>query len=295
MTDPVRTPAITAEQVALAKTWEGRSEQSVDLVHTTPVRGLAAALDRSELKLDPGSVLPPLWHWLFFLPQAPQASIGDDGHPRLGGFMPPIPLPRRMWAGGRVHWHAPLRVGDTVRRTTTIVSVSHKAGRSGDLVFVLLRHALSLADGTLAVSEEQDIVYRAPAQAGDPVPAPQAAPSEASWTRMVTPDPVLLFRYSALTFNGHRIHYDRPYATGTEGYEGLVVHGPLIATLLADLAMRQRRSPGLKSFAFRAVRPLLDLHPFALCGEPSADGTGARLWTRDHAGWLTMQAEVTFA
>jgi 3-methylfumaryl-CoA hydratase len=295
MNDRPIAAAITPEQIALAKTWEGRSERQQDQITLAPIRGLAAALDRTDLDLAMGSVLPPLWHWLLFLPQAPQSSLGADGHPRLGGFLPPIPLPRRMWAGGRIQWHAPLHLGETVHRTSTIVSVSHKAGRSGDLVFVLLRHELSRADGILAVSEEQDIVYRAPAQPGDAAPTPRAAPASAAWSRSLTPDPVLLFRYSALTFNGHRIHYDRPYATGTEGYEGLVVHGPLIATLLADLAMRERRSPGLKSFAFRAVRPLVDLHSFAVCGEPSADGTSARLWTRDQAGWLTMEAEATFA
>ncbi|NBS48633.1 MAG: hypothetical protein EBS99_16725, partial [Betaproteobacteria bacterium] len=179
--------------------------------------------------------------------------------------LPPVPLPRRMWAGGRLQWHAPLRVGDALERSTRIESVTHKSGRSGDLVFLLLRHEVR-AGGVLALTEEQDIVYRAPAQASDPVPAPQAAPTDATWSREIVPDPVLLFRFSALTFNAHRIHYDRPYATGTEGYPGLVVHGPLIATLLADLARRERPEARVTGFSFRAVRPTTDLHPFRVCG-----------------------------
>jgi 3-methylfumaryl-CoA hydratase len=171
--------------------------------------------------------------------------------------------------------------------------VTHKAGRSGDLVFVVVRHEFRCA-GELAVSEEQDIVYRGPTQPGDPVPVPQAAPAEATWSREIVPDPVLLFRYSALTFNGHRIHYDRPYAAEVEGYPGLVVHGPLIATLLADLARRERPQARVKSFSFKAVRPTTDLHAFRVCGAPAADGSNARLWARDHEGWLTMQAEIAF-
>ena len=296
MTSAASTSPITPELLAHLRSWEGRSERREDTVTAVPLRGLAATLDRPELAAGDAPLLPPLWHWLYFLPQAKHAEIGPDGHPRRGGFLPPIPLPRRMWAGSRLQWHAePIRVGDRLRRTSTIVSVSHKAGRSGDLVFLLLRHAIERADGTPLVSEEQDIVYRAPARPGDPVTPPQAAPAEAAWARSVVPDPVLLFRYSALTFNGHRIHYDRPYATGVEGYEGLVVHGPLIATLLADLASRERPGARLTRFAFRAVRPLTDLQAFEVCGQPSADGRGAQLWSRDHGGWVTMQAEAGFA
>ncbi|MCC2634796.1 MAG: hypothetical protein K0S48_2682, partial [Ramlibacter sp.] len=162
----------------------------------------------------------------------------------------------------------------------------------GDLVFVLVRHELRNTAG-LAVSEEHDIVYRAPPQPGDPAPPPQAAPAQAAWSREIVPDDVLLFRYSALTFNGHRIHYDRKYVTEVEGYPGLIVHGPLIATLLLDLLRRQLPQARVRSFNFKAVRPTFDLHPFRVCGQPSADGRSVRLWAQDHEGWLTMQAEAT--
>lgn len=285
---------ITPELLAHLRTWEGRSESFEEPATAAAVRALAATLDRDDdTPASPGASLPALWHWLYFLPRAPQRDIGVDGHPRLGGFLPPVPLPRRMWAGGRLQWQAPLCVGQTLQRTTRIVSVTHKAGRSGDLVFLLLRHEIR-SEGQLALTEEQDIVYRAPAQPGDPVPPPQAAPAEAEWSREIMPDPVLLMRFSALTFNGHRIHYDRPYATAVEGYPGLVVHGPLIATLLADLARRHRPEARVTGFSFRAVRPTTDLHPFRVCGVPAADGRSARLWAQDHEGWLTMQADIQF-
>lgn len=289
MQNPSETPRITPELIAHLRTWEGRSETLDDTVTEAPVRGLAATLDRSAAEADPGNALPPLWHWLYFLPRAPQQALGGDGHPRLGGFMPPVPLPRRMWAGGRLQWHAPLRIGDAVQRTTRIASITHKAGRTGDLVFAVLRHEISRGQ-TLCLTEEHDIVYRAPAKPSDPAPPPQAAPAEAAWSREIVPGPVLLFRYSALTFNGHRIHYDRPYAIEEEGYAGLVVHGPLIATLLMDLLRRQAPDAVVTDFSFKAVRPTLDLHPFTVHGQPSEDGKTIQLWARDHEGWLTMQA-----
>jgi 3-methylfumaryl-CoA hydratase len=287
------TPRITPEVLTQLRAWEGRSETLQDQATAAPLRGLAATLDRADPDPLAGDGVPALWHWLYFLPRAPQHEIGPDGHPRLGGFMPPVPLPRRMWAGGRLQWHAPVRVGEALQRSTRIVSLTHKTGRTGDLLFALLRHEIT-SGGVLAVTEEQDIVYRAPAQPGDPVPPPQAAPGDAAWSREIVADPVLLFRFSALTFNSHRIHYDRPYATGVEGYPGLVVHGPLIATLLVDLARRERPDARVTAFSFKAVRPTSDLHPFRVCGQPSADGTTAKLWAQDHEGWLTMQADIRF-
>jgi 3-methylfumaryl-CoA hydratase len=286
--------ALSPEALAQLRAWEGRSETLHDVITAAPVRGLVATLDRDDPEPVAGTELPPLWHWLYFLPQHRQSELGPDGHARRGGFLPPVPLPRRMWAGGRLQWHAPLRVGEEVQRTSRIVSVTHKAGRSGDLLFVLVRHEVANAQG-VALSEEHDIVYRAAAQPGEPAPAPQAAPTDAAWSREIVPDDVLLFRYSALTFNGHRIHYDRRYVTQVEGYPGLVVHGPLLATLLVDLARRERPDARLAAFRFKAVRPTFDLHPFRVCGAPSADGRGARLWAQDHEGWLTMQAEAEFA
>lgn len=283
----------TPETLAHLREWEGRTQVLVDQVTSAPMRGLAATLDQVDVNWTQGAELPPLWHWLYFLPDAPHREIGADGHPQLGSFLPPVPLPRRMWAGGRLQWHAPLHVGATVQRTTRIVSVDHKPGRTGDLVFVLLRHEITHS-GVLVMTEEHDIVYRAMAQRGDPTPAPQAAPTDPIWSRTVNIDIVQLFRYSALTFNGHRIHYDRPYATQVEGYAGLVVHGPLIATLLIDLARRACPEARIAAFSFRAVRPTLDLHSFRLCGTPAVDGTSAKLWAQDHEGWLTMQADIQY-
>lgn len=283
---------LTPELLARLRAWEGRSESLQDQVDAAPVRALSATLDREDPEPVAGTELPPLWHWLYFLPRHRQSELGPDGHAQRGGFLPPVPLPRRMWAGGRLQWHAPLRVGEAIERTSRIASVTHKAGRSGDLVFVLVRHEIRNAQG-LAITEEHDIVYRAAAQPGDPVPPPQPAPGDAGFSRALVPDPVLLFRYSALTFNGHRIHYDRSYVTGVEGYPGLVVHGPLIATLLVDLVRRELPRRRLASFSFKAVRPTFDIHPFSVHGRP--DGAGVQLWARDHEGWLAMQAEARFA
>jgi 3-methylfumaryl-CoA hydratase len=253
-------------------------------------------LDRDDARQAAGSDVPPLWHWLYFLPQAPQNQIGPDGHPLRGGFLPPVPLPRRMWAGGRLQWQTnnPLRVGDAAQKHSRIASVKHKSGRTGDLLFVEVEHAFSNAQG-LCLTETHDIVYRAAAVPGAPEVPPTAADTDAPWQREFVPDPVSLFRYSALTFNGHRIHYDRSYVTQEEGYPGLIVHGPLIATLLVDLVRRQVPEARVASFQFRAVRPTFDLNPFRLNGRPSADGKTIELWACDHEGWLTMQAQATLA
>ncbi|MEI6734669.1 MAG: MaoC family dehydratase N-terminal domain-containing protein [Comamonadaceae bacterium] len=279
------------------QSWVGKTETLGDDITAAPVRALSATLDREDgLPVTGSTVLPPLWHWLYFLPKQRQSEIGPDGHPRRGGFLPPVPLPRRMWAGGRLRWlpENPLLVGDAVRRVSRIESVTHKAGRTGDLLFVLVRHEVHNSKG-LALTEEHDIVYRAAAQPGDPVPPPVAAEQGAAWQREIVPDDVLLFRYSALTFNGHRIHYDRRYVTEVEGYPGLIVHGPLIATLLVDLLRRHASDAFVKSFNFKAVRPTFDLHPFRLNGQPSADGKTVQLWAQDHEGWLTMQGTAELA
>jgi 3-methylfumaryl-CoA hydratase len=276
--------------------WNGRSETLHDWIAPAPLRALSATLDRDDPHPTQGTYLPFLWHWLFFLPHHRQSEIGPDGHAKRGGFLPPVPLPRRMWAGGRLTWQPdnPLQVGQEVQRVSVIKSVTHKAGRSGDLLFVLVQHQISNAQG-LSLTEEHDIVFRAAAQPGDPVPAPTAAELQADWQREITPDDVLLFRYSALTFNGHRIHYDRRYVTQVEGYPGLIVHGPLIAILLGDLLRRHAPDARVTHFEFKAVRPTFDLHPFKVSGQPSADGRAVRLWAQDHEGWLTMQATATLA
>ena len=291
-------PLIDAAALAHLQTWQGKSETTPDSITTAPLRALSATLDRDDAPPAPGSVVPPLWHWLYFLPHARQSEIGPDGHPRRGGFLPPVPLPRRMWAGGRLRWDSgnALQVGQEVERISTIQSVKHKAGRSGELLFVQVEHQFRNARG-VALTEEHDIVYRPLAQPGEAAPVPQKPPlvGQAAWSRTIVPDDVLLFRYSALTFNGHRIHYDRQYVTQVEGYPGLIVHGPLIATLLVDLVRRSVPGAQLVSFAFKAVRPTFDLHAFSVHGTPSADGKTIELWAQDHEGWLTMQATATLA
>jgi 3-methylfumaryl-CoA hydratase len=269
------------------RSWIGKSESRSDIVTPAPVAALSATLDRDDPAPQSGDALPPLWHWLYFLPHARQAEIGADGHPERGGFLPPVPLPRRMWAGGRLTFTRPLRIGETVTRVSTVADVSHKQGRTGELVFVLARHAISDAAGP-ALNEEHDIVYREMQKPGDAAPQPQAAPGDHAWIREIHADPVMLFRYSALTFNGHRIHYDRKYVTEVEGYAGLVVHGPLIATLLMDLLRRNLPEATVAQFSFRAVRPLFDLAPFFVCGR--RDGKMVRLWAKDAEGWLAMEA-----
>jgi 3-methylfumaryl-CoA hydratase len=279
-----------AEQLGHWRGWVGRTERRTDLVTAAPLHALAATLDHDEPELLPGADIPLLAHWLYFLPATLAREIGPDGHARRGGFLPPVPLPRRMWAGGRLDFHHPLQVGDEITRLSRIVHVDAKQGRSGPLVFVTVRHEISNARG-LAIAEEHDIVYRDAPAPGAPSPAPQPAPEDISFSREIVPDPVLLFRYSALTFNGHRIHYDRTYVTEVEGYPGLVVHGPLVATLLVDLLRRERPRSRLKRFSFTAVRPSFDTHPFQVCGRDEGNSTFV-LWGQDHEGGLTMRAEA---
>ena len=273
--------------------WIGRTESAADTVTPTPVHALTATLDHPAAPVPAGTPLPPLWHWLYFLPVHQQSEIGPDGHARRGGFLPPVELPRRMWAGGRFEFRSPIRVGDEIVRTSTIDNVASKVGRTGPLVFVTVRHEVR-ANGAAdpALVEFHDIVYRAERSPDEVEPAPTPARTGAAWQREIVPDDVLLFRYSALTFNGHRIHYDQPYATEVEGYPGLIVPGPLLATLLLDLVRRNVPGAKVTAFRFRAVRPTFDPHPFRVNGEPQADGT-LRLWAQDHDGFLTMDATAT--
>jgi 3-methylfumaryl-CoA hydratase len=271
------------------RTWIGKQETLEDRATLVPVAALSATLDRDDPAPKAGDPLPPLWHWLYFLPLARQSQIGPDGHPKRGGFLPPVPLPRRMWAGGRFTFIKPIALEEKITRVSTVADVTVKHGRAGALCFVLVRHEVFGENG-LALQEEHDIVYRdAPAPDERP-PAPKPAPAEALWHRDIVPDDVLLFRYSALTFNGHRIHYDRRYVTEVEGYPGLIVHGPLIATLLVDLLRRNTNKP-LKSFKFRAVSPLFDIAPFSVHGQPGDDGQVA-LWARNATGGVAMEAEA---
>jgi 3-methylfumaryl-CoA hydratase len=273
------------------KEWIGRTETMSDVVTATPYAALSATLDRPCARPPAGTPLPALWHWLYFLPLYRQSEVGPDGHAQRGGFLPPIPLPRRMWAGSQLRFAKPLHIGDALTRTSTIEDVTEKSGRSGPLVFVKVRHEIRRGDETEdALTEIHDIVYRDAPKPEDATPAPKPAPPRSAWERRWIPDDVLLFRYSALTFNGHRIHYDRRYVTQVEGYPGLVVHGPLIATLLLDLLRHRLPDAVVATFEFRALRPLFDLHPFFVCGEPQEDDRSFRLWARDHEGALAMDA-----
>jgi len=272
------------------RSWIGREEVTEDVITPVPVAALAATLDRDDPKPRLGDELPPLWHWLYFLPIVRHSELGPDGHPKRGGFLPPVPLPRRMWAGARFEFHRPLRIGESIVRKSTIADVSTKEGRSGALVFVLVRHEIA-GPGGPALVEEHDIVYRAAPGPDEMAKPPRAAaPSDAVWRREIHPDDVMLFRYSALIFVAHRIHYDRRYATAVEGYPGLVVHGPLIATLLADL-LRRHANALPKSLRFRALSPLFDNAPFSVYGTPEPDGR-ASLWAQSAEGVLAMRAEA---
>jgi len=270
--------------------WVGRSETLDDGLRPAVAAAMAASLDLTDVGTAPGDPLPALWHWLFFHVVRRRAELGRDGHPAVGGFLPPVALPRRMWAGGRLTFGPPLTLGAQARKVSTVQAVRETAGRSGALTFVTVGHRVTDAAGGL-VEEEQDIVYREQPPPGDrAAPPPKFPEHEAEWREAVRPDPVLLFRYSALTFNGHRIHYDADFCREEEGYEGLVVHGPLIATLLLDLP--RRRLPGLavRRFAFRAVSPLFCPHPFSVCGR--RDGETLHLWAENHRGELAMTAEA---
>jgi 3-methylfumaryl-CoA hydratase len=271
--------------------WIGKSQQSRDIITGAPVAGLAAMLDRGEAPVPPaGTPIPPLGHWFFCLPHVTQSALGPDGLQKRDDFSPPVPLPRRMWAGGRIRYHHPLVVGDEAIQTTTIKAMQSKGGRNGALVFVTTQHEIANARG-VAVTEEIDGVYREEARADAPAREPVMAPTDETFSRIVEMDVVKLFRYSALTFNGHRIHYDRPYATEVEGYPGLVVHGPLIATLLGDLFCQNFSQASLRSFEFKAMSPLFDTHTFEICGKQDSDGSVA-LWARAHDGALAMMCKA---
>jgi 3-methylfumaryl-CoA hydratase len=272
--------------------WVGKTQSATDQVTGHPIAALAATLDLDAVPPGVQDPVPPLWHWLYFLETHRQSELSPDGHAKRGGFLPPVPLPHRMWAGGRFEFHSPLRVGETFLRTSQIADVREKKGRTGTLVFVTVRHEIGNSRG-IALTEDQDLVYRDDAKPGRPAQEARAAPTDARWERVVEPSDVLLFRYSALTFNSHRIHYDRRYATQTEGYPGLVVHGPLVATLLLDLVRRHMAEANVTRFEFRAIRPLFDTSPFKVCAKPEGDGKSISLWAADGDGGLAMTAKAT--
>ena len=271
------------------QTWIGRSELREDNLVAAPVDRLSATLDHPSSLAGPAGILPPCWHWLYFHDAEPISGLGADGHPKRGGFLPPVPLPRHMWAGSRVTFLSPLMLGDVARKQSTIIDIRQRHGGSGALVFVTLRHEVFVND-KLVIEEIQDLVYRdGDIARGKTLPAAD----EAQWHRKLTPDSVMLFRYSALTFNSHRIHFDRNYAIGEEGYSSLVVQGPLTATLLLDLLHRRQPAVTLAYFEFRAVAPLLEGSDLILQGR--RDGELITLWALDADGNLAMEARARVA
>ena len=278
------------------ESWVGRERVEEDELSLSRARALSATLDRDPEGLQRGSALPAGWHWIYFNPVTMRSTLGVDGHAQRGGFLPPVPLPRRMWAGGRIRFPGILRLGETVTRTSTIRSVREKEGRTGPLVFVTVAHRIESASG-VAVEEEQDLVYRTPAPAGSPgvgvSGSGPAGPARRDWSEPYSADAVTLFRFSALTFNGHRIHYDHPYTTAVEGYAGLVVHGPLIALLLLNAGVR-RWGGAASAFRYRAVGPLFCDEHFELVGARSlgtAAGGEAREGAQDDANLWAVHPE----
>ena len=274
------------------KQWIGQKESDVDYITVPAVHRLAATLDRDDPMPKLGDPLPIGWHQILFPRVVRHSQIGADGHPERGDFLPPVPLPRRMFAGKRTTFHADLQVGDAVRRDSVIQDVTLKQGRTGTMVFVTIKTDIASPRG-LALSEEQDVVYREAPAPGAPPQPPQPAPGKTVWSRTVTPDPVMLFRYSALTFNGHRIHYDKPYVTQVEGYPDLVMNGGLTTLLVFELARTHASTP-IRHITSRNVRALFVNQPITLGGEPSADNRTAKLWALNPDGALALTAEAEF-
>ncbi len=272
------------------QTWIGRTAEVTEHISTAACQRLEHTLDL-EPRLADGDPLPPLWHFISHLPEASTADLDVDGHPKRGGFLPPVALPRRMWAGGRFRFNGDLHLGEEVTKRSTIANVEMKQGRTGSLCFVTVHHDLMVGDD-VRISEEQDLVYKQDAAPGTPAPTPKPAPDNAEFSQTISPSEALLFRYSALTFNSHRIHYDRQYAQEVEGYPSLVFHGPLTATLLAGLAV-QESGKKLATFSFRGMAPLFEDRPFTISG--AADGDNLELWAATPDGGLAMKATATVA
>ena len=283
----------------VAAEWRPETETVRERIAAGPSIALAGVFDCDAPVRDDGDALPPLWHWLHFLERSAQSELGEDGHPVRGTLLPDYPRRRRMFAGGRLTVHAPLRVGAEVARTSRVTAATYKEGRSGPMLFVTAEYRFTEGDDLLCV-EEQDIVYRqdpepAPAPSAPP-PAPAASASGAGegtgpapdWRWELTPGPALLFRFSALTYNTHRIHYDHPYVTGVEGFPGLVVHGPLTALALLELPRRARE--GVREFSFRARRPLFAGEHITYAGH--RDGTHATLTAGTPATPQAVTAEA---
>lgn len=285
------TPALALEDL---RSHIGRTQVATDVIQPGPANLLRLALGRPEPEFREGDPLPPAWLALYFLPRIGSTELRPDGSPRDTGVVPPMPLPRRMFAGERVRFHRALRIGEALRRETELADIAVKQGGTGTLVFATVRSRVLGADG-LVLEDERRTVFRPEVKAGERNQAPrrEPAPADVAWRRRVTPDPVLLFRFSALTFNSHRIHYDRPWAMEVEGYPGLVVHGPLTTTLLIDFAGEQNPGRGIRAYTTQARAPLFDTAPFELRGRPTAGG--CELWAVTPEDTVAMSAEVELA
>ncbi|MEM9682412.1 MAG: acyl-CoA dehydrogenase [Pseudomonadota bacterium] len=286
-----------SEDLDHLKDWIGRSETIEDRAAQLPVHGYAALRDLPDVPRE-GDPIGPMGHWFFFKPVAPASKIGPDGHPERGGFMQPVPRPRRMFCGALTNYHKDLIIGEKMKKVQTITGVEIKEGRTGTLVICTVKNDFHGENG-LALEEEHDIVYRGnpPADAkdgGGNSGKTRPAPDDHEWIREITPDPVMLFRYSAITFNGHRIHYDRTYVTEVEGYPGLIVHGPLTAGLLLDVALDNNPGRTLAGFSFQARAPLFDTAPFQVAGKPADDGKSVSLWSVTPEGTVGTLATATF-
>lgn len=266
--------------------WVGRQERVTEFISPAHAKKIAFSVN-APVPAE-GEPLPLLWHWAFFVDPLPLDELGEDGHPARGGFLPPADNRNRMWAGGRLNFVNRLVIGQLAERITTIKSVVEKEGRTGKLLFVTLEHVYEQA-GQVCVIEEQDIVYREPSP---PKLVGDEAVPKAEWSQEIQPDAVMLFRYSAVTFNGHRIHYDYPYANSVEGYPGLVVHGPLIATKVLQAFTEAHPEKVVSQFSFRGVRPLISPEPFKVEGQ-LLDSNRAELWAQQ-GGTFAQKAQVQF-
>jgi 3-methylfumaryl-CoA hydratase len=278
------------------KTHIGRRQTTTDVLHPGPANLLRLTFDRPEPELEVGDPLPPAWLALYFLPRYRPGELRPDGSPRDAGVVPPMPLPRRMFAGERVRFHRPLHLGDAVRRETELADISLKSGSTGTLVFATVVNRVFGPDG-LALEDERRTVFREEVKAGERNQAPRRDPAttDVPWRKQVTADPVVLFRFSALTFNSHRIHYDHTWAMRTEGYPGLVVHGPFTTTQLIDFARDCHPGRTLRGYATQARAPLFEGATFELRGRPTADGRAAEFWAVTPEGTIAMSAEVELA
>ena len=274
----------------------GRKETSTDVVTAAQANLLRLTFGRPEPELKDGDALPPGWHVIYFTPRVATTDLRPDGTPAHSGVMPDMPLPRRMFAGQGFRFHRPLRIGQTLRQETELTDVALKSGATGTMVFTTVVSRISGPDG-LAIEDERRIVYREEVKAGERNQAPrrEPAPSETPWRRTVTAEPIVLFRFSALTFNSHKIHYDRQWATETEGYPALVVHGPFTQTLLIDFARDHTGGRAFKSFTTQARAPLFEGTPFELRGRLSADESRCELWAVTPEGTVAMSAQAELA